>query len=99
MAGYEAALDGLLRKREALAPWPVRPYDLPAFPRRAAPSGTALWGRFQRWEQLPDGAADRLERREGGGYGAYRDRWVPLEEAYYRQYGIPARADLILRNG
>ena len=56
------ALDGLLRKREALAPWPVQPYELPAFPRRAASSGTALWGRFQRWEQLPDGAADRLER-------------------------------------
>ena len=48
---------------------------------------------------LPAVQESRLRAREGRRYDTFRARWVPLEEAYYRQYGIPARADLILRNG
>ena len=47
----------------------------------------------------PDVQADRLERREGGGYGAYRDRWVPLEERCIRRCRTDRAAHLVLDTG
>ena len=40
----------------------------------------------------------RLKRREGTGLEAYRQRWIPLEEAYYRTFGIESRCDLRFDN-
>lgn len=47
----------------------------------------------QRQEQLA-----RLRRREGAHCDAYLQRWIPLEEAYYRTYHIPSDCDIIFDN-
>ena len=40
--------------------------------------------------------ARRLQAREGERYPNFVQRWIPLEEGYFAQYHIEARADLIL---
>lgn len=43
----------------------------------------------------PERQAARLKAREGARYAAFAARWVPLEEAYFKQYGIEQKADII----
>ena len=38
----------------------------------------------------------RLRAREGGRYANFAARWIPLEEAYFSQYGIEEAADFIV---
>ena len=40
----------------------------------------------------------RLREREGARFSAFTDTWIPLEEAYYRQYD-PARGALCIDTG
>ena len=41
----------------------------------------------------PDEQARRLRRREGERYSNFVERWIPLEEGYFAQYGIEKKAD------
>lgn len=56
------ALDSLLKKREAPRPWPVQDYDLPPLPHHDVPRETALWTRFEQWDQVPEEALEGIER-------------------------------------
>ena len=56
------ALDALLKKREALRPWPVQAYALPEMPPRPRPAQRPLWARFASWQQVPEQAAAGLAR-------------------------------------
>lgn len=40
--------------------------------------------------------ARRLKTREGQGFGAFAETWIPLEERYFAQCSIPQHADLLL---
>ena len=40
--------------------------------------------------------ACRLREREGGHYQTFQDLWIPLEEQYFRQYGIEHGSSLVL---
>lgn len=55
------ALDALLQKREAPAPWPTAAYTLPALPRHGVPARPALRARFETWAQVPEHALDGVE--------------------------------------
>lgn len=46
----------------------------------------------------PQAQLSRLGRRESTRLDAYLQRWIPLEQAYYRAFDIPARCDLTLDN-
>lgn len=46
----------------------------------------------------PQEQLSRLGRRESTRLDAYLRRWIPLEQAYYRAFDIPARCDLALDN-
>jgi len=39
---------------------------------------------------------ERLQQREGENYPMFEERWIPLEEGYYRLYDVPEKADLLL---
>ncbi|MBQ9329940.1 MAG: hypothetical protein IJ221_03035 [Oscillibacter sp.] len=39
---------------------------------------------------------DRLRRREGADIRAFQERWIPMEERYFRTYGIEERSALRL---
>ncbi len=41
----------------------------------------------------PDEQARRLRKREGERYSNFVERWIPLEEGYFAQYGIEKKAD------
>ena len=41
----------------------------------------------------PDEQARRLRKREGERYSNFVERWIPLEEGYFAQYGIEEKAD------
>ena len=41
----------------------------------------------------PDEQARRLRKREGELYSNFVERWIPLEEGYFAQYGIEKKAD------
>lgn len=43
--------------------------------------------------------ARRLREREGGRYPNFVKRWVPLEEAYFRDYGIEKNAEMVVVTG
>lgn len=36
----------------------------------------------------------RLRLREGEGFGAFEQRWIPMEEKYFRVFGIDARSSI-----
>ena len=55
------ALDALLKKREALRPWPTTEEHVAALPQRTLPPRRALRARFERWEQVPERALDGVE--------------------------------------
>ena len=55
------ALDSLLQKREALRPWPVQEYELPALPLRTLPARRTLRARFENWAQVPEQALSGVE--------------------------------------
>lgn len=38
----------------------------------------------------------RLQAREGERYPSFAARWIPLEEGYFREYGIEEKADLVI---
>ena len=38
----------------------------------------------------------RLQAREGERYPSFAARWIPLEEGYFKKYGIEEKADLVL---
>ena len=38
----------------------------------------------------------RLQAREGDRYPDFAARWVPLEEGYFKKYGIEEKADLVI---
>lgn len=40
--------------------------------------------------------ARRLREREGDRYRVFQDLWIPLEEQYFRQYGIERSSSLVL---
>lgn len=40
----------------------------------------------------------RLQRRESAHLDAYLQRWIPLEEAYYRAFDIESRCDMVFDN-
>ncbi len=52
-----------------------------------------LFLRCRRQEQL-----NRLKRRENTRLNAYLQRWIPLEETYYRTYDIMSKCDLEFDN-
>ena len=55
------ALDALLKKREALRPWPTTEEHVPALPLRTLPPHRTLRARFESWEQVPERALDGIE--------------------------------------
>ena len=55
------ALDALLKKREALRPWPVQDVELEPLPQRALPPHRTLRARFERWDQVPEQALSGVE--------------------------------------
>ena len=42
----------------------------------------------------PEQQLRRIERRNGSGAASFRERWIPLEEAYFRAYQIESRCSL-----
>lgn len=38
----------------------------------------------------------RLQAREGERYPSFAARWIPLEEGYFKEYGIEEKADLVI---
>lgn len=38
----------------------------------------------------------RLRAREGDHFMSYQDRWIPLEERYFRQFAIEEKSDLVI---
>lgn len=46
----------------------------------------------------PQEQLERLKRRENAHLDAYLERWIPLEEAYYRTFDIVSRCDLSFDN-
>lgn len=44
----------------------------------------------------PEEQARRLAAREGSHFADFAARWIPLEEAYFAQFGIKAKADFVL---
>jgi uridine kinase len=46
----------------------------------------------------PETQAARLQAREGAHYAAFVSRWIPLEEAYFSAFHIPASADCVLES-
>ena len=55
------ALDALLKKREVLRPWPTTEEHVAALPQRTLPPRRTLRARFERWDQVPERALDRVE--------------------------------------
>ena len=55
------ALDALLKKREAMRPWPTTAAHVAALPQRTLPPRRTLRARFERWEQVPERALDGVE--------------------------------------
>ena len=55
------ALDALLKKREALRPWPVQDVELEPLPQRTLPPHRTLRARFERWDQVPERALSGVE--------------------------------------
>lgn len=55
------ALDALLKKREALRPWPTAEEHVAALPQRTLPPRRTLRVRFERWDQVPERALDGVE--------------------------------------
>ena len=55
------ALDALLKKREALRPWPTTEEHVAALPQRTLPPRRTLRVRFERWDQVPERALDGVE--------------------------------------
>ena len=55
------ALEGLLKKRETLRPWPTQPARLPEFGRHETVRQTLLRARFERWEQVPLEEAEEIK--------------------------------------
>lgn len=41
----------------------------------------------------------RLRAREGERFRTFQELWIPLEERYFRQYGIEKASDLVLNTG
>ena len=56
------ALETLLKKRETLRPWPVKPYTMPEMPMRQNLPRRGLKVRFATWEQVPQQALDGVEQ-------------------------------------
>ncbi len=57
----------------------------------------ALWENYDLRVFLtvsPEAQLRRIERRNGSCAAAFRDRWIPLEEAYFRAYQIESRCAL-----
>ena len=55
------ALDALLKKREALRPWPTTEEHVAALPQRTLPPRRTLRARFEAWEQVPEQALSGVE--------------------------------------
>lgn len=48
------ALEGLLKKREVIRPWPTTEETVPELVQRPGPARRALRARFENWEQVPE---------------------------------------------
>lgn len=61
----------------------------------------ALWDYYDLRAFLtvdPDEQLRRIEKRNGAdGLAAFRDRWIPLEEAYFTAFSVPQRCDYLLQ--
>lgn len=44
----------------------------------------------------PEEQERRLREREGARFAAFRERWIPMEERYFRAFDVEKRADLVL---
>lgn len=44
----------------------------------------------------PEEQARRLQAREGARYASFAERWIPLEEGYFKLYSIETAADFVL---
>ena len=44
----------------------------------------------------PDEQARRLRKREGERYSNFVERWIPLEEGYFAEFGIEDKAELMV---
>lgn len=47
----------------------------------------------------PDVQRARLQKREGANFAAFEALWIPMEERYFRAFGIEQRADCVLDTG
>ena len=48
----------------------------------------------------PEEQTARILARNGReALNAFQKRWIPLEEAYFKAYSVPERADICLYNG
>ena len=43
--------------------------------------------------------ARRLQARERSHYAAFVDRWIPMEELYFRACGVPSSDTMVIDTG
>lgn len=41
----------------------------------------------------------RIEKRNGANYEAFKNKWIPLEERYFKEFGIMERCELVFETG
>ena len=41
----------------------------------------------------------RLAQREGSRYAAFEERWIPMEESYFRRFDVEGTSDMVLDTG
>ncbi len=47
----------------------------------------------------PETQLCRIKKRNADAVEVFRTKWIPLEEAYFKAYDLPARCDLVLKVG
>ncbi len=60
-----------------------------------------LWDFYDRrifFTVSPDEQISRIRKRNGDNAKMFFDRWIPLEERYFKEYGIEERCDLVFKN-
>lgn len=41
----------------------------------------------------------RIEKRNGANYEMFKNKWIPLEESYFKEFGIMERCELVFETG
>ncbi len=60
-----------------------------------------LWDCYDRrifFTVSPEEQISRIRKRNGDTLKTFIDRWIPLEEWYFKEYGIEERCDLVFKN-